>query len=75
MVLTLADCIAPFLMLPFGITPAPVVLGVGLVFAAWLCGSRSNRVGAAARAKWRTAGGPNLVMAPMVFPIVWVRVG
>ena len=37
MVLTLAVSITPFLMLPFGITPALVVLGVGLVFTAWLC--------------------------------------
>lgn len=75
MVLTLAVCIAPFLMLPFGITPALVVLEVGLVFTAWSCWSGSDQVGAAARAKMRTAGGLNCVMALVVFLIVRVRVG
>ena len=75
MVLTLAVCIAPFLMLPFGITPALVVLGVGLVLTAWLCWSGSNQVGAAARANLRTAGGLNVVMALVVFLIIWVRLG
>jgi hypothetical protein len=50
-------------MLPFGIIPALRVLGVGLVFPASLCCSGSNQVGAAARAKLRTADGQNFVMA------------
>jgi VIT1/CCC1 family predicted Fe2+/Mn2+ transporter len=74
MVLTLAVCIAPFLMLPFGLTPALVVLGVGLLFTAWLCWGGATQVGAAARAKLRTAGALNFVMALVVFLIVWVRV-
>jgi hypothetical protein len=51
------------------------LLGVGLIFTAWLCWSGSNQVGAAARAKLRTAGGLNFVMALVVFLIVLVRVG
>ena len=62
-------------MLPFGITPALVVLGVGMVLTAWLCWSGSNRVGAAALPIVRAAGGPTFVMALVVFLIVWVRVG
>jgi hypothetical protein len=72
MVLTIAVCIAPFLMLPFGLVPALVVLGVGLLFTAWLCWSASGQVGAAARAKLRTAGALNFVMALVVFVVAWV---
>jgi hypothetical protein len=75
MVLTRAVCVAPFRMLPFGIALALVVLGVGPVFRAWLCWSGSKQVGAAARVKLRAAGGLNVVVAPVVFPIVWVRAG
>jgi hypothetical protein len=75
MVLTLAVCITSFLVLPLGITPALVGLGVGLVFTAWLGSSGSNQVGAAARAKLRAAGGLNFVTALVVFLIVWVRLG
>jgi hypothetical protein len=34
MILTPAVCLAPFLALMFGITAAPTVLGVGLLFNA-----------------------------------------
>ena len=73
MMLTLAVCIAPFLALVFGITAALTVLGVGLLFTAWLCWSGPNHVGAVARSKLRMAGGLNFVMALVVFVIVWVR--
>ena len=66
-------CIAPFLALVFGITAALTVLGVGVLFSAWLCWSGPNHVGAVARSKLRMAGGLNFVMALVVFLIVWVR--
>jgi VIT1/CCC1 family predicted Fe2+/Mn2+ transporter len=74
MLLTVAVCIAPFLALIFGITAALTVLGVGLLFTAWLCWSGANHVGIVSRSRLRIAGGLNFVMALIVFLIVWVRV-
>jgi len=63
---------APFLALVFEISAALTVLGVGLLFTAWLCWSSPNHVEVVARSKLRMAGGLDLVMA-VVFLIVWVR--
>ena len=46
MLLTVAICIAPFLVLPFGVTPALVVLAVpprGAGCAQWVCSTASWR--------------------------------
>lgn len=73
MILTLAVCIAPFLVLPFGFTPALFVLGVGLSFTGWLCFSGANQVGVASRTKLRAAGMMNFALAFVVFAIVVIR--
>ena len=62
----------PFLALVFGITAAPTVLGVGLLFTAWLCWSGRIILGVVARSKLRMAGGLNLDIA-LVSLIVWIR--
>jgi hypothetical protein len=72
-ILSLAVCMAPVLALVFGITAAPTVLGVGLLFTAWPCWSGPNHGGVVARSKLRIAGAVNLVMAFAVFLVVWVR--
>ena len=74
MILTMAVCLAPFLALPFGFNAALTVLGVGLLFTAWLCWSGANQVGVASRGKLRTMGTMNFVIGLFVFGIVLIRV-
>jgi hypothetical protein len=74
MILTLAVCLAPFLVLPFGIDPALIVLGAGLLFTTWLCWSGGNLVGPVSRGKLRSMAIMNLIMAVVVIGIVLLRV-
>jgi hypothetical protein len=74
MVLTMAICIAPFLALPWGFTPALTVLGVALAFTTWLCWSGASMVGPASRGRLRTMAILNGVIAAVVFLVVWLRV-
>ena len=73
MILTLAVCMAPFLALVFGITAALRCLALGCYSPHGCAGARPNHVGVVACSKLRMAGGLNLVMALVVFLIVWVR--
>ena len=72
MMLTIAVCIAPFLALPFGTAAALTVLGIGLLFTAWLCLSGAKQAGVSSRGRLRTMGTMNLVIGLFVFALVLI---